>query len=431
MLDQVRIDRRTFIAVLASTVAGPRLARAEAVSGMTFFYASVGPELALYHIDVEKASLVRQSSVMLPAMMQYAWPHPAMPILYVASSNGGPGSIGVTGDVHHLTAFHIDRGTGALSPHARPPGGNAVALRWRPIHMSVDKTGRYALIAYNRPSAVSVHRLEPDGTIGTEVTQAATLDAGIYAHQIRVTPDNAAAILVTRGNDAEQGKPEDPGALKVFAFEDGQLVNRASIAPGGGLGFGPRHLDFHPALPLVYVSLERQNQLSVFELENGTLSPEPLFVRDTLGEAQKLSSKQFAGTLHMHPSGDYLYLANRCDATSTFQGQEVDAGGPNNIAVFEFARRAGAPWTGEPRLIQNIETHGFHPRTFALDPSGRMLVVANLTARAVRDGERVRVQPATLSCYRIGDDGRLAFVRSYDIETGGKLQFWSGMVAVA
>jgi 6-phosphogluconolactonase len=420
------IDRRRFVALLAGALAAPRRGRADAVSGKAFFYASVGPELALYHIDVENASLERQSAVMLPAMVQYAWPHPSMPVLYVASSNGGPGSAGGAGDTHHLTAFSINRESGALAPHARPPGGSAVALRWRPIHMSVDKTGRYALIAYNRPSTVSVHRLEADGTIGEEVKQAAALDTGIYAHQIRVTPDNAAVILVTRGNDAEQGKPEDPGALKVFAFKEGQLTNRASIAPGGGLGFGPRHLDFHPTLPLVYVSLERQNRLSVFKLENGTLSPEPLFVQDTLGELQKVSPKQLAGTLHMHPSGACLYVANRCDATSTFQGQEVDAGGPNNIAVFALDHA-----TGRPRLVQNIETHGFHPRTFALDPGGRMLAVANLIARAVREGDSARMHPATLSCYRIGGDGRLAFARAYDIETTGKLQFWSGMVAVA
>ncbi len=36
--------------------------------------------------------------------------------------------------------------------------------------------------------------------------------------------------------------------LKVFAFKRGVLTNLASIAPGTGLGFGPRHLDFHPQL---------------------------------------------------------------------------------------------------------------------------------------------------------------------------------------
>src|SRR5215469_9851420 len=415
------IDRRAFVTLLAGALAAPRLAWADAMTGKAFFYASVGPELALYHIDVEKTSLARQSAVMLPAMVQYAWPHPSAPIFYVASSNGGPGSSGGVGDTHHLTAFRVDRGSGTLTLH-----GAAVPLRWRPIHMSVDKTGRYALIAYNRPSAVSVHRLRDDGTIGEELKQAATLDTGIYAHQIRVTPDNAAAILVTRGNDAEKDKPEDPGALKVFGFKDGQLSNRASIAPGGGLGFGPRHLDFHPALPLVYVSLERQNQLSVFELENSTLSAMPIFSRDTLAEPGNLRPKQAAGTLHMHPSKPVLYVANRSDATSEFQGQPVDLGGENNIAVFALD-----PGTGAPTLIQNIGIHGFHPRTFALDPKGEMLVVANLAPRAVREGDQARTQPATLSCYRVGGDGKLAFVRSYDIESKGTLQFWSGMVAVA
>ena len=59
-----------------------------------------------------------------------------------------------------------------------------------------------------------------------------------------------------------------------------------------------------------------------------------------------------------------------------------------------------------------------------------MLVVTNLTALAVRDGDAVKSQPATMSAYRIGDDGRLSFVRSYDIETGNDTQFWSGMVAL-
>ena len=42
------------------------------------------------------------------------------------------------------------------------------------------------------------------------------------------------------------GKPEEPGALKVFDYADGVLSNEVSVAPNGGYGFGPRHLDFHP-----------------------------------------------------------------------------------------------------------------------------------------------------------------------------------------
>jgi 6-phosphogluconolactonase len=411
------IDRRTFTACLASALAVPRTSWAQGKE-KAVFYASVGPELTLYHIDVGAIALAKQSSVMLPVNVQYAWPHPSVHILYVASSNGGPG---VAGDKHYASALRIDPRTGALQPHGPSP-----ALRSRPLHISVDKSGAYVLIAHNDPSGVTVHQIDPDGTIGEEVKQATVPDVGIFAHQILVTPSNTAAILVTRGNDPADGKPEDPGALKVFAFKDGQLTNRASVAPGGGYGFGPRHLDFHPSGPWVYVSLERQNKLHVYKLQNDTLDPQPLFNKNTLAEPGNVRPRQIAGTIHVHPNGRYVYVANRSDATTDFQGKQVYLGGENNIAVFAID-----PGTGDPTLIQNMDAHGFHPRTFALDPSGRMMVAANITPRLVRDGEQVRTQPATLGAYRVGDDGKLAFARAYDVETGGKTQFWSGMVALS
>src|ERR1700733_13291263 len=100
-------------------------------------------------------------------------------------------------------------------------------------------------------------------------------------------PGNRAVILVTRGNHAEAGKPEDPGGLKTYRFENGVLSNLASIAPGNGsgtgLGFGPRHLDFHPTQPWAFVSIERQNKIYVYRLDDATgLAREPMFIKDTL-----------------------------------------------------------------------------------------------------------------------------------------------------
>ncbi len=169
--------------------------------------------------------------------------------------------------------------------------------------------------------------------------QATVPDVGIFAHQILVTPSNTAAILVTRGNDPAGGKPEDPGALKVFTFKDGQLTNRASVAPAGGYGFGPRHLDFHPSGQWVYVSLERQNKLHVYKLQDDTLEMQPLFSKDTLAEPGNIRPRQFAGTIHVHPNGRYVYVANRSDAMTDFQGKQVYLGGENNIAVFGLSRR--------------------------------------------------------------------------------------------
>jgi 6-phosphogluconolactonase len=385
--------------------------------GLTALYRSVGEELHHFDVDVEAASLTRRGTVKVPAGVQYVWPYPSRQYLYVASSNRGSGT---TGDTHHLTAFRVDPATGALQAHGEPE-----PLPSRPIHMSLDRTGNYALTAYNLPSTVTVHRINRDGTIGALLKQPAPLDTGIYAHQILATPDNRAVILVTRGNDPIGGKPEDPGALKVFRFDDGVLSNLASVAPGGGYGFGPRHLDFHPTQPWVYVARERENKLDVYRLDGERLSAAPLFVKDTLGKPRNSPGRQAAGTVHVHPNGRFVYVANRASATAPFEGQPVFQGGENTIAVYAIE-----PSSGEPTLLQSADARGYHVRTFAFDPSGRLMVTATIAPINVRDGASVVRVPAGLSLFRVGDDGRLGFVRTYDVETGGKFQWWMGMVGL-
>jgi 6-phosphogluconolactonase (cycloisomerase 2 family) len=415
------IDRRTFTTLFAGALASPNTAWGQTMPHKAVFYASVGPALTLYHLDVDKAALARQGTVQLPANVQYAWPHPSAHFLYVASSSGGPGSRGVQGTEHYLTALRVDPATGALQAH-----GPSAALPSRPIHMSLDRTGAYALTAYNNPSGVTVHRINADGTVGEEVKQTAPLDGGIYGHQVRATPANNAVILVTRGNAAAAGKPEDPGALKVYGFKDGQLTNRASIAPNGGYGFGPRHLDFHPSLPLAYLSLETQNKLYVYRLKGDTLEPDAIFRKETLAEPGNIRGRQAASTVHVHPSGRFVYVGNRASNTVEFEGKKVFPGGENSIAVYVIDQT-----TGEPTLIQNADVHGIHPRTFSLDPSGRMLVSAQILPMLVRDGTGVKPVPANLTTFRLGADGKLTFANAYEVDTGGGMQFWSGMVALS
>jgi hypothetical protein len=49
----------------------------------------------------------------------------------------------------------------------------------------------------------------------------------------------------------------------------------------------------------------------------------------------------------------------------------------------------------------------------------------------VRDGDAVKTVAAGLSVFRIGDDGKLTFARSYDVDVGDKLMFWMGMVPLS
>jgi hypothetical protein len=46
----------------------------------------------------------------------------------------------------------------------------------------------------------------------------------------------------------------------------------------------------------------------------------------------------------------------------------------------------------------------------------------------VRDGDNVRHVPAALTVFRVGEDGKLTFARKYDVELGGKFQWWTGLV---
>jgi len=415
------INRRRFTALLASSMAVLEKSWASTPPAKTVFYASAGPELTQYEVNDGAATLTRSSSVNLPANVQYAWPHPSKPFFYVVSSNGEPGGGNAPkGDKHVATAFHIDT-TGALT--AIGPMAN---LPSRPIHTSVDRSGRFLLIAYNDPSNVTVYRLNGDGTIGDLVIQREKPDTGIYAHQIRTTPANRTALLVTRGNNPMGGRSEDPGALKVFGFNDGQLTKLQSLAPNNGYGFGPRHLDFHPTLPFVYVSLERQNRLYTYGLQpDGTLSRDPLFMKNSLADPNNARLGQGAGTVHVHPGGRFLYQANRNSNVVDFQGRKVFAGGENNIAVWSIDERSG-----EPQLIQTIDGHGNQLRTFGIDPTGRMLVAASIQPILIRNGNSVSSLSAGLTVYRIGADGKLSFARKYDVDTAKGTQFWSGMVTL-
>jgi 6-phosphogluconolactonase len=412
------VDRRTFTTLLVGGIAAPAASFAQSSKTKNVFYASAGPELTLYSVDVDEAALVKRDTVSMPANVQYAWPHPSKQYLYVVSSNGGSGSTGIVGDKHFANAFKIDSATGALTPHGAP-----LTLPSRPIHTSVDMSGEYLLTAYNNPSALTVHRINKDGTLGERVDQPEKLDTGKFAHQIRVTPDNRQVILVTRGNNAPTDNPVDPGSIKTFGFKNGVLANLAAIQPGDGMQFGPRHLDFHPTKPWVYVSIESQNKLHVYNLDSETgISREPLFIKDTLDPSSKL--RQAAGPIHVHPSGRLVYLTNRAFWLTDFEGKKVFAGGENSVAVFAIDQA-----TGEPTLIQNADGHANYLRTFGIDPTGRILITASVWPMPLREGTTI---PAAISMFRIGGDGKLEFVRKYDIDaTAQKQQFWAGMVTLA
>jgi DNA-binding beta-propeller fold protein YncE len=164
----------------------------------------------------------------------------------------------------------------------------------------------------------------------------------------------------------------------------------------------------------VFLTIEAQNQLQMYRRTDEGLEPTPSFSASTQSDGSGVRPGQTASTVHVHPNGQFVYVGNRGAPT----------GGRNEIAVFRINEA-----TGEPSLVQNVDTRGFTPRTFSLDPSGRLLVVGNQNSVSVSEGGSTKLVPANLAVFRVGSNGTLTFAQRYDVAVARKPLWWMGIVA--
>ena len=314
----------------------------------TVLYQGVGEVLTHFSVDVEAATLTRRSSITLPSRVQYVWPHPSRKFIYVSTSDAPSGNSPVKGVMHRICALRVAP-DGSLAMHGEPQ-----PLPSRPIHHCVNPAGTHVLTAFNNPSNVTVHPINTDGTLGPRVEQKARVDVGIYAHQVFVAPSNRIAVFSARGNGARADKPEDPGAIKVFSFNDGQLADAQNIVGGrNGFDYRPRHVDFHPTQPWTYANIEGQSEIHMHRLNaaGDRVEPAPAFIATTLAGAPTPGMHQTTSAIHIHPNGRFLYTANRADSTVEFDGKPVFAGGENSIAVFAIDQATGEPRRGRVAAV--------------------------------------------------------------------------------
>src|ERR1043166_3022268 len=141
-------------------------------------YAALGDRRTRYELDVAKATLTPRETILTAENVQFAVAASATGCLYVVSSNAGSGSTGAAGDKHFLSVYKISRASGALALHGQPAN-----LPERPIHLAVDATAKFALVAFNQSGTLRVYAIKSDGTIGAEIHQLATTEGGRFAHQ--------------------------------------------------------------------------------------------------------------------------------------------------------------------------------------------------------------------------------------------------------
>ena len=356
-------------------------------------YAAVGRSLRVNRLLTATGELELQGAVDLArGDVQYAAMHPSGKYLYVSATDRAATNL--------IYAFNVDAQTGMLAalgePFTIPPDLG------RAVHIAVDRSGTYVLTAHNVTESVAVLSLESDGRLRAPITRPAVPRLGFLVHQIRADPANTTVFVPVRGDDAQPPAAEQRGRLHLFSFIKGVLRLQHTIEYEAGIG--PRHLDFHPTRPWVYLLAERGNVLVTYRRDTSGLRE--TFRTTTLTNASFLFPAQRAGAIHVHANGQWLYVTNRNVAPGVK--------GENSIATFSIDAV-----TGEPTLIQHIDSHGFEPRTFTIDPTGAFLIVGNMMTGARNgDGDRVCDVEPNVSVFRIGADGTLQFVRSYDQRDG-------------
>jgi len=317
----------------------------------------------LVRMDRRSGELLQVGAVKAGANPSFLSIHPNGRALYAVNELDAAGAV---------SAFAIDRGTGALTRlNEQPSGGGA------PCYVSVDRSGGAALVANYGGGSVALLPIASNGALApAHVVQ----HTGKGPNAERQEAPHAHCIIPDR--TGRFALAADLGADRVFVYRldlDGKALRHeggdAVMKPGAG----PRHLAFHPTLPLVFVANELDSTVATlrFDAERGTLAP--LDTRSTL--PADWTGTNYPADIHVAANGRALYVSNR---------------GHNSIAVFSIAGE------GTLALEQVISTEGDWPRNFSLDPTGRWLLVGNQRSNSVlvfgRDQESGRL---TLTRQRI------------------------------
>ena len=322
--------------------------------------------ISLIRFDRRSGQLQPVGSVAAGANPSFLAIHPNGRVLYAVNEleqyNGR-----ATGAV---SAFAIAGDTGALTKLGEEPSEGGA-----PCFVSVDGSGRVVLIANYAGGSVALLPLQSDGMLAPATSVVKHTGSGPnadrqsepHAHCIVVDPFNRFALAADLGADRVFVYRLDLDGKALRHVEGGEAVMRP--------GAGPRHIAFHPTLPLVFVACELDSTVVSlrFETARGALSP--LDAQSTIPGGW--SGTNYPADIQIAPSGRTLYVSNR---------------GHNSLAVFSVA----AP-TGALSLVQVVSTGGDWPRNFSLDPTGRWVLVANQKSNTIvvfgRDEESGKLTP--------------------------------------
>lgn len=287
-----------------------------------------------------------------------------------------PGALAVSPDGRVLVAAL--RSSGQLSSFRRDPqtgnlaAVNTVAAGDDPAHVSLDGTGRFVFTAYYVAAKVTVHGLDGDGKLSAEPLQS--IPTADKAHAIVLGPGGRHAFVPHTGSDV------------IFQFRWDEGKHRLADEPSRWNtvpGTGPRHLVFHPRLPVAYVSNEQANSVSAYRYD---AKGGGLFRQQTVPSLVRgFDGRSATAEIRIHPGGKLLFCSNR---------------GHDSLARYSVNDEGRLEFLGTTVTEQT-------PRSFDIEPAGKFLYAA---------GE----DSGKLVCYRI-DEKEADLTPTQTVEVGPKL----------
>lgn len=276
--------------------------------------------------------------------------HPDQDFLYAVneSDDFGGNSSGA------VSAFVLDPTTGALIFLNQQASQGA-----HPCHIIVDASGKHVLVAnYTGGSVISLPLLA-DGSLSENATfiqhEGSSVNAARqsspHAHSINLDSTNSRAFVADLGLDKV--------LIYDFDAESGALTDPVAgeLAPGSG----PRHFAMHPSEEYAYVINELLSTVTAFKYDTAAGSLETFQSLSTL--PADFEGDNSTSDLQVHPSGKFLYGANR---------------GHDSIVVYAIDQA-----TGELTYVENESTQGSTPRNFGIDPTGKFLLAENQNSNTI------------------------------------------------
>lgn len=230
-----------------------------------------------------------------------------------------------------------------------------------PAYIALDSKGNNVITANYGGGSISQFNVNADGSL-SPLSKLFTFHGNgpdsirqkqPHLHSVRYSPDGLFLFAADLGTDNIY---RYKSIHSVFEGQPALLETDTAIFKTP-TGTGPRHFDFHPNGLYFYVIGELSGEVIVYDYNMGDLQQKQIILADTVGA-------RGSADIHVSPDGRFLYASNRLKN--------------DGVAIFAIDAQDGT------LTKVGYQETAKHPRTFAITPNGKFLLVAGRDDNAIQ-----------------------------------------------